>query len=95
MAGLYENIELIDREGAMSEYMILGLRLTEGVSSKEFEERFGEKPEDIYGDELKKLTARGLLTAEPGGKCRCDSDTRYKLTRLGFDLANAVFVEFI
>ena len=178
--GLHENFEVIDREEAMSEYMILGLRLTEGVSSAEFEERFGEKLEGRYGDRLEKLVANGLLTVEitahepchsrpvgtiafdpgqsnrpveaaasdpgqnnrpveaaafdPGQSNRpveaaasdsgqnnrpvgttasdpglsnrpvgttapnpgCISrEIRYKLTRLGFDLANSVFIEFI
>jgi hypothetical protein len=177
--GLHENFEVIDREEAMSEYMILGLRLTEGVSSAEFEERFGEKLEGRYGDRLEKLVANGLLTVEitahepchsrpvgtiafdpghsrpvgtiafdpgqsnrpveaaafdpgqsnrpveaaasdPGQNNRpvgttasdpglsnrpvgttapnpgCISrEIRYKLTRLGFDLANSVFIEFI
>jgi oxygen-independent coproporphyrinogen-3 oxidase len=125
MGGLHENIMVISREEAMSEFMILGLRLTEGVSSKEFEGRFGERLEDIYGDRLEKLVAGGLLEAERvcpdiggngyntqtqglsgeyrcstraeglSGKYRCGRDTTYKLTRLGFDLANTVFVEFI
>jgi oxygen-independent coproporphyrinogen-3 oxidase len=62
--GLHENFEVIGREEAMSEYMILGLRLVEGVNSAEFEERFGEKLEDKYGDRLGKLVANGLLTAD-------------------------------
>lgn len=124
MDGLHENFDVIDREGAMSEFMILGLRLTEGVSSAEFEERFGERLEDKYGGKLDMLAAKGLIEAEnmlagtvgcgadrrsseiPSGEscnadesCKeagsCKPDRSYKLTRLGFDLANTVFVEFI
>ena len=124
MDGLHENFDVIDKEGAMSEFMILGLRLTEGVSSAEFEERFGERLEDKYGGKLDMLAAKGLIEAEnmlagtvgcgadrrsseiPSGEscnadesCKeagsCKPDRSYKLTRLGFDLANTVFVEFI
>ena len=124
MGGLHENCEVIDREEAMSEYMILGLRLTEGISSAEFEERFGERLEDKYGAKLDMLAVKGLIKAGnrlagtagcgadrhsceiPGGEscnadesCKeagsCKPDRSYKLTRLGFDLANTVFVEFI
>ncbi len=63
MGGLHENIEVIDREEAMSEFMILGLRLTDGVSSAEFEERFGERLEDRYGEKLRRLAAKGLIEA--------------------------------
>jgi oxygen-independent coproporphyrinogen-3 oxidase len=100
----------------MSEYMILGLRLTDGITEEEFEERFGESLEKVYGDKLEKLVKRGLLISaqekpfiNQNGEQPADgmadrtsasfpaagTDIRYKLTPLGLDLANQVFVEFI
>ena len=43
----------------MAEFMFLGLRMTEGVSVREFEEYFGENMESIYGEVLKKHPASG------------------------------------
>lgn len=85
-ASLHENIESISRKEAMSEFMILGLRLIDGVSMEEFEQRFGMKMHEVYGEKLDKLVSEGLLI-EVGEQVR--------LTALGLDLANKVFVEFI
>lgn len=84
--GLYEDIQFIDRKEAMSEFMILGLRLNKGISEDEFLERFGVPLESVYKDKLKMLMARGLIARDAFG---------YRLTPLGLDLANKVFVEFI
>lgn len=86
---LHENIESIGRKEAMSEFMILGLRLIGGVCSGEFEARFGVSPQEVYGDKLERLAIEGLLTKER------DYSERYRLTTLGLDLANRVFVEFL
>ncbi len=83
---LYEDMQFIDKKEAMSEYMILGLRLNRGISEGEFAERFGESLRSIYGERLEMLADRGLLVYDTSG---------YRLTRLGLDLANKVFVEFV
>ncbi len=93
IGGLFEDKQRIDRADAMAEFMILGLRLTNGVTSTEFEERFGEKLEAVYGDKLEKLVRKGLVSVE---KSIVHKDfLTYKLTKMGLDLANSVFVEFI
>jgi oxygen-independent coproporphyrinogen-3 oxidase len=91
--GLHENIDIIGHDEAMSEYMILGLRLNEGITSAEFERRFGQKLDAVYGSKLDMLVKKGLVwedTADPE-----KNGMRYTLTSLGSDLANKVFVEFI
>ncbi|WP_040758390.1 radical SAM family heme chaperone HemW [Ruminiclostridium papyrosolvens] len=82
---VYENIplELTDK---MSEYMFLGLRLTKGVTGREFFLRFNQDLFSKYKASLEKLEKKGLI--EISGDC-------VKLTSLGFDLANQVFVEFV
>ena len=79
---------LIDREEAMSEFMILGLRLTDGIFQREFEERFGIGLKQVYGDELDKLVQKGLLIYEEKRGC-------YRLSETGLDFANEVFIEFL
>jgi oxygen-independent coproporphyrinogen-3 oxidase len=81
-----ENHCVIDIREAMSEYMILGLRLTEGISLRGFEEEFGRNLMDVFGPGIERLINRGLLET--------DKD-RIRLSTAGLDLANLVFEEFI
>lgn len=86
---LFEDIQVIGRREAMSEFMILGLRLTEGISPGEFEERFGASLQAEYGSKLEKLVGKGLL------ECVNHNGIRYRLTRCGLDFANEALIEFI
>lgn len=57
--------EAIAREVDMAETIFLGLRLLdEGLSLGAFAERYGERVEDLFADELDKLTRQGLLALE-------------------------------
>ena len=78
--------EKLTNADKMSEFMILGLRLTKGVSVDEFRERFGRNPADIYGREIDRFRAEGLLIEEAG---------YIRLTEQGLDLANHVMQAFI
>jgi oxygen-independent coproporphyrinogen-3 oxidase len=72
----------------MSEFMMTGLRLTqEGVSEKEFQERFGRTIRDAYGQEIEELLRLGLIENGTG--------TRIKITRRGRLLGNQVFMRFV
>jgi len=92
---LHQEISAIDRREAMSEYMILGLRLISGVTSEEFETRFGEKLNMVYGEQLEKLLKEGLLEASGNKENTSVPCERYYLTDLGLDFANKVFREFL
>lgn len=78
-----EPLSLDDR---MSEFMFMGLRLTEGISYNDFRKRFGTELNDIYGDKIEVLNKKGLLKVDPLGLA---------LTEPGIDLSNQVFIEFI
>jgi oxygen-independent coproporphyrinogen-3 oxidase len=72
---------------AMSETMMLGLRLVEeGVPDERFRAQFGVDIEDAFGTEIGALVARGLLERLPD---------RVRLTRAGVLLGNRVFAEFM
>ena len=71
---------------AMSETMMLGMRLAEGVSGTEFRGRFGRSLESIFGAEIQSLENAGLIQ---------QSGDRIKLTRRGKLLGNTVFEQFI
>ena len=81
-----KNWELLTREDEMAEFMFLGLRMTRGVSKKEFQEYFGTAIENIYGEVLKKYKKQGLLLEESG---------RIFLSREGIHVSNAVMADFL
>ena len=78
--------EDIGRALEMGETMMLGLRLTEGVSFASFETRFGVKMTDIYSGELGKLQGQGLVVVDEIG---------VRLTQRGWLLGNRVFGAFL
>ena len=73
-------------ETKQNEYMILGLRKLEGISIKDFKNKFGQNPIFLYNKELNKLVKENLL--------EIDGDY-IKLTNKGLDLANLVWEEFV
>lgn len=86
-----KTFETIDRQTEMSEQMLLGLRLTrEGVSSTEFETRFGMSLTEQYPKTITFGLERGLTEwiDTPAG-------LRLRLTRPGRFLANQVMLQFM
>lgn len=81
-----ENRETLSLEEEMSEFMFLGLRMTEGVSKAEFQESFGTPIESVYGKVLDKYKSVGLLEEKEG---------RIFLTRAGIHVSNGVMAEFL
>ncbi|HEX3030604.1 MAG TPA: radical SAM family heme chaperone HemW [Clostridia bacterium] len=81
-----EDIQEIDREEQMSEYMLLGLRLIEGIDCLEFESRFNANVFSLYGDRIAVLCKKKLLETE---------ERFIRLTPKGLDFANEVFMEFV
>lgn len=70
----------------MSEFMFLGLRKTKGISSKEFERRFGSTFYFEFNEPIKKYLDLGLLEK--------DGDF-LRFTKEGFRLSNTVLCEFV
>ena len=68
------------------ETLMLGLRLTLGVSADDFLLRHGISLDEYRGKTLRRLQEQGLLTFREG---------RWRLTRLGMDVQNAVLVELM
>lgn len=68
------------------EYVMLSFRKIEGISKKNFEEKFGLDIYRIFNDELTKLINEELII---------DKNEHIRLTDKGLDLANQVFKEFI
>lgn len=77
--------EEIDRKKAAGEFMFMGLRMMEGVSSEVFSSRFGSNPRAFYPKI--EIWLQGELMEENNGYLR--------LTQRGLWLANSIFVEFM
>jgi oxygen-independent coproporphyrinogen-3 oxidase len=54
-----------DRVTAMSDWVGLRLRLLEGFAAEDFQERFGEPPEEALGPVLRDCRAGGVLEIDP------------------------------
>jgi oxygen-independent coproporphyrinogen-3 oxidase len=80
-----DRIEL-SREDAMAEFMFLGLRMADGVSSDDLEREFGVSLWQQYGSTLDNLIDIGLLTSDERG---------VRLTIRGMLLSNLVFARFL
>ena len=80
-----KNITPLSKQDQMAEAMILGLRLTEGVSEQGFAAEFGITPTESY-KEIPPLISGGLLVRGNG---------YLRLTPKGLDLANQVFTAFL
>lgn len=81
-----ENQEILDRREQMEEYMILGLRMLDGVGKKEFEEIFGVPIEKPYGNVLEKYRKLNLMEL---------TNERVKLTREGISVSNPILADFL
>ncbi|MCQ2400623.1 MAG: radical SAM family heme chaperone HemW [Lachnospiraceae bacterium] len=77
--------EKLTKEEKMKEFMILGLRLTEGVSETDFYTRFGVQLDDIYGEILDKYIRMGLMKKD---------GYRVGFTDRGMDVSNIILAEF-
>jgi len=77
------NRETID---AASEFIFLGLRLTEGIDLKKYERRFGVNLIQKYAEELQHLDELNLIEV---------TGNNLKLTDRGFLFSNEVFAAFV
>ncbi len=78
---------VMDREGEITETLIMGMRLTqEGIPRAAFAQRFGIDLVDLHRAVIEKYVGYGLLSVD---------DERVKLTEAGRLLSNVVFREFV
>ena len=73
-------------ESTMNEYMLLGLRMIQGININEFKQKFKIDPTIKYKEILEKLQKENLIQI---------TETSIKLTKQGIDLGNIVWEEFI
>lgn len=81
-----EDVTTLSRNNEIEEFMFLGLRMTEGISERQFERNFGCRIEDIYGSVLAKYKEMDLL--EHTGEF-------WRFTRKGIHVSNPVLADFL
>lgn len=80
------NITKLSLRDEMSEFMFLGLRLTDGVSKTNFSQNFTFTVEEIFGDIIKKHINNKLLI---------DNGEFLMLSARGLDISNYVLSDFL
>ncbi len=83
---VFEEDILLDDDECMSEFIIMGLRKTSGISLDDFSSRFGRKIREVYGESIGKYEKEGLLEIKDG---------RLSFTERGMDVSNIVLSEFV
>ena len=78
-------VQRLDVQEQMEEFMFLGLRLTEGISKKDFYSAFNRDIHEIYGGVIDKLQKQELIAVSE----------RVKLTDYGRDISNYVMAQFL
>ncbi len=86
LAGKPPEETVISPEDARFESVMLGLRMTEGVSEEAFFRMHGVSLWDVYGEKLKSSFDSGLVIRENGF---------LRLTRKGMDVQNRVLVDLL
>ncbi len=78
--------EFLPLAARFRETVIMGLRMTAGISISRLEQQFGMTPQQHYGTTLQGLVEGGLLQEEAG---------RLRLTEAGLRLANRVMAQLV
>lgn len=84
--GNHSEEELLTQNDEMEEFMFLGLRMMDGISTESFEASFGRSFDEVYGDIAQKQMRQGLIKREGG---------RIRLTDMGIDVSNTVMAEYM
>ena len=86
LAGEAPRETVLSPEDAMFESVMLGLRMTEGVSEEAFFHMHGKRLMDVYGKKLQKHLDGGLVIRERGF---------VRLSRRGMDIQNSILVDLL
>ncbi len=83
---VWQDKETLELEAAFRETVVMGLRMTAGLSLPELRRRFGIDAASYYGEILSKLLALGMLEI---------TQEHLRLTDAGLLLANTVMAELV
>lgn len=77
--------EALSLKDKIEEFMIMGLRMTDGICEAEFKRRFGMEAEELFGNVIKKFTDGGFMEKKDGF---------IRLTHKGTAVSNTIMCEF-
>lgn len=78
--------EVLSKEDKMSEFMFLGMRMTDGVSKTEFSKRFSKDLEKVFEKPLSKFKKMGMIE---------ENDGRIYISKKAISVSNQIMCEFI
>ena len=81
-----ENLDSLSYSDEISETMMMGMRLNQGIKLEKFKQKFGKTIYEIFDNEIKKLKNLNLIEI---------NETHIRLSSKGRLLGNEVFQEFI
>ena len=82
----FKEAEFLPLYARFRESVIMGLRMTKGVSISLLEKQYGVTPQKYYGETLESLLKQKLLE---------EKDNRLRLTKKGLLLANRIMVQLV
>jgi oxygen-independent coproporphyrinogen-3 oxidase len=84
--GLLESVDPVTPVSELADTMMMGMRLSRGIVSDEFEARFGASLQTVFGPVISDLSEMGLLVSD---------ETGIRLSQSGHLLGNEVFERFV
>ena len=81
-----EDIQTLSTDDKIKEYIIMRLRLNDGIIKKDFKNRFGYDFYDLYEEIINKFTKSGHII---------DNGKSYYLSDKGIDISNTIMCEFM
>jgi oxygen-independent coproporphyrinogen-3 oxidase len=84
--GLLESVDPVTPVSELADTMMMGMRLSRGIVSDEFETRFGASLQTVFGPVISDLSEMGLLVSD---------ETGIRLSQSGHLLGNEVFERFV
>lgn len=82
----YSEVVELDKEEAMFEFVMMGLRLKEGIKTSRFYDRFNVSIFDVYQDAIKLSQKQGLL---------CVDDDKIYASKDGFIMLDDILLNFM
>lgn len=76
----------VEESEAMEDFMMVGLRMLQGIRTEDFKAQFAVPLESVFGSVIERLIAQGLLERTEAG---------YRLTSRGLIFGNEVFASFL
>lgn len=83
---LHKENDVLTENEQMSEFLVLGLRKTDGIKLKDFKEKFKKDVFSVFGEQINKHIENGLLVL---------SEDNLRLSEKGIDLSNQVMCDFV